>query len=124
MGINASIFKSTFGSCSNGGLSERHDRVCVVNAEGPFEPCDDIVAVMIIKGAVPGALRCVPAKLSVTEWVADGDGTMFGGCFVYSSDSRFSECQRSVYAEAWGRLPLGHDYAVGGAVPLHDRREY
>jgi hypothetical protein len=97
-----------FPDCTNGGISSRHSRLTLINAEGPFDPKPDAPAV-IMESHVRGCLRIVPC---------DSDGKrlpgwfMFGGNFASTSDSRFS-----AKAEA---LLGAHFY---GAIPIHDRQE-
>jgi hypothetical protein len=75
--------------CTNGGLSARHDSFILTGAvvEGPFEPREDTPELVVTEG--PGrSLRAVPrCLLDSKTWV------MFGGNFVYSSDSRFPSDQ-------------------------------
>lgn len=99
------------GDCTNGGVSARADKLCVVNIPGPFEPTDDMPPVMLVDGPL-NTKRLVPAvRVGDTGWM-EGDpdgpsgrvGQMAGGNFATSSDSRWSA-------------------AVGfyGAVAIHDR---
>lgn len=121
MGIIANVYRtgSTRGcdmglmkveDCTNNGWSSGHgfDRVCVVNADGPFEPSDDCPAVMIVPHrTVKGAIHAISLHHHETkQW------TMFGGNYLASSDSRFWElCER-----------LGAS-RYHGAVAIHDRVE-
>jgi len=104
MGLIASIYDSPLGNCSNDGVSANYKRVCIVNVEGPFEPNDDAPAVRLIKSR-NGNLVCEPVGLE-QKW------TMFGGAFIYSSDSRFSAAVQKL---------SGYDH--GFPVALHDRVE-
>lgn len=104
MGLIASIFRDRNSDCSNGGISSRHDRVTIVNVEGPFDPTPNAPAVKLVVRGIGGE-RVV--HFEPVEPVAEGNvGYMAGGAFVASSDSRFRR-------------------AVGfyGAVSLHDRQE-
>jgi len=128
MGINAGIFHNPLGNCSNGGISSKHNKCCIVNAAGPFDPVDDCPAVLIVAGAVPGAVRAVPAVNDPSApdgWKEQPGWNQMGGDFVYSSDSRFSECVRKVYCDAWGshRGAASSHMIWTGAIPLHDRQE-
>lgn len=115
MGLIANIFRSEFGSCSNNGISETYQKVCIVNASGPFEPTSDAPAVIAVNH-VYNCVSLVPAERSPTEpteWIkVQGKHFMMGGCYVASSDSRFRDCIHRV-----GGLPFY------GAVALHDRTE-
>ena len=106
MGMIASIFVDSDSNydCSNGGISSRHRRVCVMNVEGPSQPDADIPAVVLLQGAL-GSVKIVPVE-------CEGKQTMFGGAFVHTSDSRFSRAVEKL---------LGHRFY--GAVALHDRVE-
>jgi hypothetical protein len=104
MGILADIYDSPLGNCSNGGVSANYTRVCVVNVAGPFKPNDETPAVCLIKRNT-GNVVCVPIDLE-DKW------TTFGGAFVYTSDSRFTQ--------AVERLS-GYDHSF--PVALHDRVE-
>lgn len=109
-GLLASIYKDQGKSYSNGGISERYDQVLAVGdkIDGPtwLEHAEGRPVVQIISGNLPNTWKAIP----VLGWEAAAEirgkmvGPMFGGCFVYSSDSRFA----SVF---------------GGPVPLHDRYE-
>lgn len=100
-GIRANIYRCSHGSCAPTGISESHQRVTVIgdNIAGPFEPNADAPAVKLVVRNLYGK-RVIHA-----EPVAPGH-YMFGGCYIATSDSRFSE-------------------ATGfyGAVALHDRSE-
>lgn len=139
MGLTASIYKSTY-DASNGGISSKAAEVCIVNAEGPFNPTPEHPAVVILRGHLQGTVRCVPVepvrKCSRCGSLPDGSSepicsdnglvtshsyvdtwqtlghSMFGGAYVATSDSRFRELVESV-TEA----------PFYGAVALHDRFE-
>lgn len=104
MGLLAHVYDSPLGNCSNKGLSAKHKTVCIVNVSGPFDPKGNTPAVKLEKTRY-GNLICVPVGL-------EGKWTMFGGAFIYSSDSRFSEAIEAL---------SGYDH--GFPVALHDRVE-
>jgi hypothetical protein len=104
MGIRGQIYDSPLGNCSNGGISATHKYVCVINVDGPVEPTEDTPAVRLIKRST-GNVVCVPLGL-------DDKWTMFGGAFVYTGDSRFSEAVERLSG-----------YNHGFPVALHDRVE-
>lgn len=122
MGLTADIYKSQGRSFSNGGLSERVDRVTLVNVDGPFEPTDDAPAAMLVAGNLAGCAKVVAAEWLDVEghskgggWIEKrgaGAGPMMGGCYVETSDERFREAVRALTGEA-----------RGGPVALHDRYE-
>lgn len=124
MGLIARILKSDGQDSSNGGLSSRANEVCIVNAEGPFEPSADAPAVLMVQTR-HGNIVCVPAdKVTKTggyEWsYQDAEGSryvvdkwlMFGGCYIETSDSRFGAAVRDLSG-----------YRYGFPVALHDRVE-
>ena len=104
MGILGHIYDSPLGNCSNGGISAKYKMVCVVNVDGPFEPTEDTPAVRLIKRST-GNLVCVPLGLE-DKW------TMFGGAYIYTSDSRFTKAVEQL-----------SDYDHAFPVALHDRVE-
>lgn len=104
MGLIAEIYKPNYGDCSANGVSARHSKVCIVNVEGPFAPGPDAPAVKLVKRK-HGNVVCIPEEVA-------GEWTMFGGCFVHSSDSRFNEAVEKLA-----------DYDFGFPVALHDRVE-
>tara|TARA_Y100000389_G_scaffold167437_1_gene172636 strand:+ start:84 stop:437 length:354 start_codon:yes stop_codon:yes gene_type:complete len=116
MGIHVSIYKETrdedsfFGDndCTNGGESSYAKGFCVVNAEGPFEPCEDYPAAELVMAEPIGGrkiLRLIPVSKK-------GKWTMFGGNYAGTSDSRFSRLCDQL---------LGGSFY--GAVAVHDRVE-
>lgn len=110
MGITAYVYREAGSShdCTMNGWSSRFTKVCVTNAEGPFEPTPDCPAVVLVPHrTLKGAIHAISA---IDQ--ASGKWTMFGGNFLASSDSRFWElCER-----------LGAS-RFHGAVSIHDRIE-
>lgn len=101
----AYVYDSPLGNCSNNGVSAKFKQVCIINVEGPFDPKDDAPAVKLVKRERIGNVVCIPVGL-------EGKGTMFGGAFVHTSDSRFGEAVRKL---------SGYDHSF--PVALHDRVE-
>lgn len=136
MGLHANIYRAgrlnTGGKilvpddCTLNGWSGNYgfDHVCVVNAEGPFEPDEQHPAVLIRRHRTMPALHVV----SVAHHEA-GKWTMFGGNFLYTSDSRFSELCNNLMAHGndWPHKPDGrynvHEHMSFHAIPIHDRVE-
>lgn len=110
MGLTLHIYKSGLGDCSNGGISGRCDEVVCVNIAGPSEPDVNRPPVLLVAGAYPGIARCVPFEDDSRP--LHGVGPMMGGCYVATSDSRFTEKVEEIVG--------GRFY---GAVALHDRYE-
>jgi len=91
-GIRVDIYKSQGKDYSNGGISEKHDTVTLLIPDGGYVdhsqggPC---VVVTESRYGYKSARVCnwdgVPIKRPGQI------GPMFGGTFIYSSDSRFRE---------------------------------
>lgn len=95
--------------CTNNGWSSRFNVVCVVNVEGPFDPSDKHPAVKLIDGPGPDPN---PIIVSVDDQ-ENNRWTMFGGNFLYSSDTRFGKAVDEI---------IGRRIA-GVAIRIHDRVE-
>lgn len=114
-GLRVSIFKTEGKSYSNNGISARFDEALVVGEDiAPIFGNDDgkLPVIRLERGAFAGTV--------IAKVVYDPSGAhegkvlaMYGGCFVSTSDSRFSEAARKI---------VGGEFY--GAVPLHDRFEY
>lgn len=95
-GLAVSVFRDADGSdCTNHGLSSYHEEFILTGvnplngrmAEGPFSPRPDCPELVLVSGPL-NTVRAVPRLLlDSKKWV------MFGGNFVYSSDSRFPSDQ-------------------------------
>jgi hypothetical protein len=112
MGLIATVFRNAdtnWPDCTNGGWSSKFHKVCVVNAEGPFEPSEDCPAVVIQRHRIMKSLH-----VCSEDHVLDGKITMFGGNFLYCSDSRFGALCRRL---------LQDSKMYGVAVSIHDRVE-
>lgn len=106
MGLIVSVMRNADGrECTNGGVSSKAAKLCVVNVEGPFDPSEKYPAVRLELSSA-NALRIVPVVEGAQPWF------MMGGNYAATSDSRFNEaCKRL----------LGHGFY--GAVAIHDRVE-
>lgn len=83
-GLLAEVFRWSLPDCTNGGISSRHNTLLIALGSGPFgssernpplylaEWCDDLIL--------------VPEPINTKNGL---NGWMFGGNFLYSSDSRF-----------------------------------
>jgi hypothetical protein len=111
MGLIANIYKNNGQDFSNGGLSSRVNEVTVVNVDGPFEPTEDRPAVLLVEGNARGTVKVVPALEGGDGWTA-WPGSMMGGCYVATSDARFTQAVEDL---------LGISFY--GAIALHDRYE-
>ena len=111
MGLLIEVYRSPFGDCTNGGVSSRSTTLCVVNAEGPFNPKEDTPAVLLERHH-DNLLRIVPAVKQSGVWLRVPGWWMMGGNYGATSDSRFSQaCEKLV------------GYHFYGAVAIHDRQE-
>lgn len=112
MGLLADIYRnSDLQDCTNGGFSSRVKTVCIINAEGPFQPSDDCPAVILESGYNgPFTNDCVRA-VSISD-KEDGKWLMHGGNFLHTSDSRFGHLTE----ELTGQKNIG-------PVAIHDRKE-
>ena len=103
-GLNVNIYKPHYGDSSNGGISSQFDQAVVIDPSMPeiFEADKDSPALKLVRRNIGGSvyIHAEPVDPCPSNQV----GYMFGGCFVYTSDSRFRNvCQYP--------------------IPLHDRSE-
>lgn len=103
-GLIVSIYSNGV-NCSNGGISSRVNKAIIIGDDIPqlFEARDDMPAIKIIRRNI-GGREYIHAE-PVNPCPSNEIGYMAGGCFVYSSDSRFRQ--------------LICDYPIA----LHDRSE-
>lgn len=109
-GLLVSIYKNpSYAECSNGGVSQYNDKAILIGAGIPeiFTAGENDLVLKLLPGNLAGTAKIVP--LHQPKGIS---GPMFGGCFVSTSDSRFSEAVEKI---------CGHRFY--GAVPLHDRFE-
>lgn len=107
--ISVNIFKANGEDWSNGGLSSKYNE-CYVECEDGWITEDRVPQDAIVQ-IVSNAFGTIAAK-PFAPVEKDCVGYMFGGCYISSSDSRFSKiCEKL----------LGHSFH--GAVALHDRTE-
>ena len=95
--------------CTNGGWSGRFNTVCVINVEGPFNPDIRHPGVLLIDGPGPDPNPIIVHR----EHHESNVWTMFGGNFLYTSDSRFNEAVEKILGRRYG----------GMAIRIHDRVE-
>jgi len=108
MGLLVEVYKWSLGDCTNGGVSSKHNKLCITNMEGPFEPRDDSPAAMLIQHpSVKEHCYIVPKEL-----IDSGRIFMSGGNFAYSSDTRF-----------WQAVNKLTGTKGSFAVSIHDRTE-
>ena len=113
MGLHVYTYRNELGDCTAGGESSYAKGFTVVNAKGPFEPCDKYPAAVLVKQkfGFGCSLKLVP------ESKIDNNMTMFGGNYASTSDSRFGGACREIMGE-----DIGNVYSLG-PVPIHDRVE-
>jgi len=107
-GLRCSILKSgNYGDCSINGVSARFNQVTLIGegVEGPFEPSDDAPAVYLKSRRVTESRVHVFAKPAE---IPDGVHSMMGGCFIWTSDSRFPSWQPIALHD---RVENGRGYA-------------
>ena len=104
-GIVADIYRPSHGDCSAGGISAIHGRVLVVGKGVPeITEDDDTLPVVTVEIKMMGNDKFVHAR-PIEKPNRNYIGWMMGGCFIWSSDSRFRE--------------IINEYPV----PLHNRQE-
>lgn len=103
--LKANIFKPSFGDFSNGGISSQFDEVFIECPDGPIEfdinclPKNFVRPIYRLSHSKESGYYSARPAFPVSKGCV---GWMFGGCLIYSSDSRFPS-----------------DYPL----PLHDRQE-
>lgn len=95
-GLRVSVYRNAeWGpgvDCTNGGISSKHNQFVLVGNGMPeiFEPREDAPAIRLIKRRVMGMEFWIAAPLDAdTDGRSAGSPYMFGGNFIYTSDSRF-----------------------------------
>ena len=103
MGIHVNIYKSGDYDCTLGGESSYAKGFTVVNADGPFEPCERYPAAeLVMAQPIYGRkiLRLIPLSKK-DKWV------MFGGNYAASSDSRFTNlCDKLLGSNFFGAVAI------------------
>ena len=99
-GLIVNVYRASGIDCTNGGITSKYKTLTLLGPEvsGPFAPDEDRPALTIVKRKLFGGdyYHARPADVPTTEHL------MFGGNFVYTSDSRF---------------PCPYP------IPVHDRKE-
>ena len=96
------LVNKSYGSASNGGISSKHSQVILTGKGLPeiFEPSEDTPEVRLCERLIGG--KTYLSAYPIEPVSSDRTGYMFGGCFIYTSDSRFPNAY---------------------PIPLHDRTE-
>ena len=95
-GLMVWIYRSEH-ECSNNGLSAHHETAVLTGPDVPeiSEPKDDMPEIELKTGNLGHGFKIVPKRHG------QGAGPMFGGCFVYTSDSRFPSNQPIALHDRW-----------------------
>ena len=106
MGLLVDVYRNGDDS-SLDGLSSNHNTICVVNADGPFEPSSEFPAFKLVAnhGDSVALKPCSDTPIGTL-------GPMFGGNYGATSDSRFGDAIERITG-------LG----FYGAIAIHDRFE-
>ena len=96
-GLITEIFENkAHGNCSNHGLSSKVDKVVITSEDFEidevFEVTEDMPEVVIIKRERNSFKDVIAVPRELLE---SGKHYMFGGSFIYTSDSRFAEISSS-----------------------------
>lgn len=82
------VYRNSLGDATGGGLTSKKDSLMFVfdGVESPFETKEDEDYLVLVKRTIFGkeVLSAVPKSI-----LDKGYGSMFGGNFIYTSDSRF-----------------------------------
>lgn len=98
-GLLVFVYKSELGDATANGLTSKEGKLILMGEEldGPFTPKEEVDYLVVQKKG--DYIYCVPKSiLDSKEWA------MFGGNFVYTSDSRFAKISKY-------------------PIPVHDRVE-
>ena len=87
--INANVFRSKYGDCSNNGISNRFSEILIPCKEGWIEVDSENLPENFCE--VGYTTYGEKKYINLVPKSAGGKWTMFGGCFAWSSDSRFRE---------------------------------
>lgn len=115
--LPVSIIRPHYHDASNGGISAVYDDVLVPCEDGPYD-IDPTSAKNLMKLRAEMPLDRPLYKL-VPYNEPDGSGPMFGGCFAFTSDSRFRRLLQALADKSY----LFGDVPALFAVPIFDRYE-
>lgn len=104
-GLYCNVYRaSEFPDCTNNGITSRTSRIILIDEtqSGPFVPDKDEIYLLLVQNDSKSKGYIYAEPRMNGEKINDLDYGMFGGNFVYSSDSRFPS-----------------DYPI----PVHDRFE-
>lgn len=104
-GLSVDVLNGNKGyDCTNGGASSKQDSFILVDQDinAPFEVKEDDIYLIVVRRNLSGRIYKHVEPRRNGEKIGSGVGPMFGGNFIYTSDSRFP-----------------NDYPL----PIHDRFE-
>ena len=90
-GLLVNVFRNPLGDCTGNGVSSKIDKFILEGCEGPFfcnEDESDLLRFRI-KPSGNGNYKYVIPSEKIFEENKHRNGPMFGGNFIYTSDSRF-----------------------------------
>lgn len=102
-GMLVFVYRDCHDDCTGGGITGKLDQMVLVGVDGPFQVKDDEPYLELVRRNLFGGeyLHAEPRNVGDKSNLV---GPMFGGNFVYTSDSRFN---------AVSKYP----------IPVHDRWE-
>jgi len=116
--LGVDIYKtSTYNSCPLN-YSDKFTKFVIECEKGNLskEDIEGYAIIRIVKGNLPNTLKAVIIDPTTNQkLVLNKAVEMFGGYYVVTSDSRFSELCKAI---------LGLDIHFSYPIPLHDRYEY
>jgi len=110
-GLLVNVYRNTsYGDCSNKGITSKYNEFLLIDEDeniGPFEVSDNCPTLKLVKRKLGTYTNDKKGEYYLHAVPVNGDGKkvtggMFGGNFIYTSDSRFPSV---------------------GPIPVHDRFE-
>lgn len=89
-GMLVSVF-SAERDCTNGGLTSKYSQFVLLGMEGPFKSGTDAPPLELVRRYVGGREHLHAQPVKGPDWPRNMCGPMFGGNFIFTSDSRFSD---------------------------------
>ncbi len=102
-GMLVSVY-SDGSDCTNGGMTSNHKRFVLIGMEGPFQSDEKTPALKLVKRFIGGREYLHAEPVDEKNIPENMVGPMFGGNFIFTSDTRFWEVSRQ-------------------PIPVHDRYE-
>ena len=108
-GLTVHVLRNTIGDCTNNGVTSNKDCFLLVDSllDGLYSPKENEVYLKLVRRNIyinePDFIHAIP--MINGKPLNEGKSSMFGGNFIYCSDSRISELNRY-------------------PIPVHDRFEF